>query len=160
MQKKFTFLVFLLLAAALGIQAQSLLLKAKDGTVTTKELGTVKRFTFSNNNLLVNYLSGPVETYALTNISKLSFKLPPTGTNQLNLSGTETIKIYPNPASDVIYIQNAPKTDFTVSIYRINGVVLNSTVMNAGSKTIDVSYLPGGLYLLRINNQAIKFIKR
>ena len=56
MRKKFTLLVILNVALIVGIQAQNLFLRAKDGTITTKELGTVQRITFLNNNLLAGRL--------------------------------------------------------------------------------------------------------
>jgi len=160
MHKRFTLLILLLLAIAAGGQAQSLLLKTKDGTTISKQLGTVKRITFSNTNLLVNYLSGPVETYSIGNISKLSFKMPPTGINPLELAASATMKIYPNPASETIYIQNAPETDYTASVYQMNGVLMFSSIKDSGSRSVDVSFLPAGFYILKINEQAFKFIKR
>lgn len=159
MRKKFTFLIILNLVVTFGIQAQNLVLKAKDGTITTKQLGTVKRITFSNNNLLVNYQSGPVETYPLTSLSILSFKSTVTGVDQSSLSGTRIMMIYPNPVKDVINLVNAPDTEFTVSIYRMNGVLVLSTQVNSTRKSINVSYLSGGLYLLKVNDQSFKFIK-
>jgi hypothetical protein len=159
MRKRFTFLFILNLALIVGIQAQNLVLKAKNGTITTKELGSVKRITFSNNNLLVNYLSGPVETYPLTSLSVLSFKSTVTRIDQFSLSGKRIMKIYPNPVKDVIHLVNAPDTDFMVSIYRTNGVLALSTQFNSTSKSINISDLPNGLYLLKVNDQTFKFIK-
>jgi len=158
MQKTFTLLIFLLLAGSIGIQAQSLILTTKDGVIN-RPLTTLKKFTFSNNSLLVNYLSGPVETYSLDNISKLTFKSVVTGVDQLSLTGAGTMKVYPNPVSDVVHIQNAPETDFTVSIYRMNGVLVLTTRLSSGTKSIDVSYLSSGLYLLNVNSRTFKFVK-
>ena len=158
MQKTITLLIFLLVTGSMGIQAQSLIIKTKDGTVS-KSLETLKRFNFSNNNLLINYLSGPVETYSLDNISKLTFKSVVTGVDNLSLTGAGIMKVYPNPVSDVVYIQNAPETDFMISIYRMNGVLVLTTKLIAGAKSIDVSYLSSGLYLLNVNSRTFKFVK-
>lgn len=158
MQKTFTLLIFLLFAGLIGVQAQSLILTTKD-CVITRQLPTLKRFTFSSNSLLVNYLSGPVETYSLDNISKLTFKSVVTGVDNLSLTGVGVMKVYPNPVSDVVYIQNAPETDFTVSIFRMNGVLVLTTKLSSGTKSIDVSYLSSGLYLLNVNGRTFKFVK-
>lgn len=158
MQKTFTLLIFILLAGLIGVQAQSLILTTKDGVIT-RQLSTLKRFTFSNNSLLVNYLSGPVETYSLDNVSKLTFKSVVTGVDNLSLTGARVLKVYPNPVSEVVYIQNAPETDFTVSIYRMNGVLVLTTKLSSGTKSIDVSYLSSGLYLLNVNSRTFKFVK-
>jgi hypothetical protein len=158
MQKTFTLLIFLLLAGLTGVQAQNLILTTKDGVIT-RPITTLKRFTFSNNSLLVNYLSGPVETYSLDNVSKLTFKSVVTGVDNLSLTGAGVMKVYPNPVSNVVYIQNAPETDFTVSIYRMNGVLVLTTKLSSGTKSIDVSYLSSGLYLLNVNSRTFKFVK-
>jgi hypothetical protein len=159
MQKKFTLLIALLFAWIAGLQAQDLYLKTKDGVVTIKSLETLKKFTFSNNNLLINYLSGPAETYSLSNISKLSFKSAVTGVDELSLSGTTAMKVYPNPVTDIIYIQNAPEVTYAVSIYRISGSLVLTTKLSSGTKSIDVSYLASGLYLLNVNGLTFKFVK-
>lgn len=159
MLKKFTLLIFLLFAALTTVQSQSLYIKTKDGAVSAKLLSTLERFTFPNNNLLINYLSGPVETYSLSNISKLSFKSAVTGVDELSLSGTVVLKVYPNPVSDVIYIQNAPETPYQLSIYRITGSLVFTNKMSSGEKSIDVSFLQSGLYLLNVNGRTFKFVK-
>jgi len=159
MQKRFTLLIVIFLAGVIGVQAQSMVLKTKDGIITTKSLGTLKKFTFSNNSLMLNYLSGPIETYSLDNISKLTFKSVVTGVDNLSLTGAGVMKVYPNPVSDIVYIQNAPETDFTVSIYRMNGVLVLTAKLSSGTKSIDVSYLSSGLYLLNVNSRTFKFVK-
>jgi hypothetical protein len=159
MQKRFILLIALLLTGTIGVHAQSLMLKTKDGSIITKSLSTLKRFSFSNNSLLMNYLSGPVESYSLENISKLTFKSVVTGVDNLSLTGAGIMKVYPNPVSDVVYIQNASEADFTVSIYRMNGVLVLTTKLSSGAKSIDVSYLSSGLYLLNVNGRTFKFVK-
>jgi hypothetical protein len=140
------------------IQAQNLFLKTKDGTLT-KQLGTVKKITFQNNSMQINYQGSTLETYPLSSIRNLSFKQTITGVDQLSLSGTRIISIYPNPVKDVIHLVNTPDNEFTVSIYRMNGVLVLSTQISSISKSLNVSYLPGGLYLLKVNDQTFKFIK-
>lgn len=159
MLKKFTLLIFLLFVVLASVKAQSLYIKTKDGSTTAKSLSTLERFTFSNNNLLINYLSGPVETYSLSNISKLSFKSAVTGVDELSLPETVSMKVYPNPVSDIIYIQNAPETTYQVSIYRITGSLILNTQISSGEKSIDVSFLQSGLYLLNVNGRTFKFVK-
>lgn len=158
MRKKFTLLVILILTQIMVIQAQNLFLKTKDGTLT-KQLGTVKKITFQNNSMQINYQGSTLETYPLSSIRNLSFKQTITGVDQLSLSGTRIISIYPNPVKDVIHLVNTPDNEFTVSIYRMNGVLVLSTQISSISKSLNVSYLPGGLYLLKVNDQTFKFIK-
>lgn len=147
----------------IGIQTlkgQKLILKTKNGVENTKQLCTLNPITFSNNNLLLKCISGPAETYNLTTISKFYFKFAPTGTEIIALNrDNQILSINPNPVNDVIYIQNAPEGISTVLIYRIDGVLVLKSQVTKESKGIQVEQLKKGLYLLRINNQTIKFLK-
>jgi len=162
MRKKFTLFILLLFAATgvTPLQAQSLLIKSEDGTVTTKELGTVKQMTFGNNNLRVNYFSGSTETYGLSTISKLYFKTLTTATQTISLNqGSRILSVYPNPADQVIYIQNIPEGTSPVYIYRMDGVLVLRSEVSEGNTCIQVGHLSKGIYLLRLTNQAVKFVK-
>ena len=80
-----------------------------------------------------------------------------TATNNL-----QTVKLYPNPASDVVRISNVDNAD--VKIIDVMGkTVLN--LKNVTSQTdINVSALKTGVYLFSVNNetinQTIKFVKK
>lgn len=59
------------------------------------------------------------------------------------------INIFPNPASDFIQIQN--ESSIQIELYNLNGNKLKS-IQTKNDKTIDVSQLVPGTYLLRIQN--------
>lgn len=56
-----------------------------------------------------------------------------------------------------IYISNAP-IHSTATLFNIGGQPLFSTTLHDMPYTIDISHLPAGVYVLRLNNQAYKFI--
>jgi len=69
------------------------------------------------------------------------------------------IKVFPNPASDVIYIDSS-LPDFTYTIYSTTGINLGSSQSNAHH--IDISSLAPGMYLLAIHEPDLftsRFIK-
>ena len=74
----------------------------------------------------------------------------------------QTVKLYPNPASDIVRISNVDNAD--VKIIDVMGkTVLN--LKNVTSQTdINVSALKTGVYLFSVNNetinQTIKFVKK
>lgn len=160
MHQKITLLIMIFLSGVLLSGAQSLVLKGKDGTTLTRQLGTVKRMTFSGNSLLVNYQSGPAENYVLTNLRSFSFQMPPTAATELELSGTRTMSIYPNPATEILYFRNAPDTGFAISVYSMNGVLMFQSQLGAGTSSLDIRFLSPGFYVLKTNHQAFKLIKR
>jgi hypothetical protein len=68
------------------------------------------------------------------------------------------IKVYPNPATDYIRISQSESSGATqVILSDMIGNEIISTSLNAGEKTLDVSRLAEGCYLLRIStgNQII-----
>lgn len=77
-----------------------------------------------------------------------------------------TISLFPNPASNFIYIENPDRTvtNYTVTISNNQGQqVLKLNVDIDSKKQIDVSHLNSGLYVLQLQNQntiyVSKFIK-
>jgi hypothetical protein len=160
MKEKIRLFLFLLLIGTgiSEVNAQSMVIRAKDGTETVKSLSGLQKFTFNDNNLLLDYTTGSTESYSLSNISKLYFS---TGNgNSVITSQTNKISIYPNPTSGQLYVSNIPESSTIATIYRIDGALVLKTEMEAGTNTISVEGLSKGLYLLKINNQVLKFFKQ
>lgn len=67
----------------------------------------------------------------------------PTGINNIKV---ETLNVYPNPATDNIYIKNSEKLS-ELSIYSVNGKMVYNT--NNPSNTIDISNLTSGVYAIK-----------
>jgi hypothetical protein len=70
-----------------------------------------------------------------------------------------SIKIYPNPASDWIAVDNLPVTCLPFTIYNLTGKPLLTGQWFKG-RPIDVSNLPAGIYLLKTGNEYGKFVKK
>ncbi len=79
-------------------------------------------------------------------------------------SGIENIasldfNYYPNPASDVINV-NAQGNIQKIELYNINGQVVKSIEPNNEKATLDISTLPNGLYLMKVqNDKSVKTVK-
>ncbi len=162
MKQRFTFTVlfFLMWAGISALNGQTLVIKTKSGPELVKPLGTVHSVTFSDSYLLMNYFGGLTESYSVSSISKLYFKPVVTATEIIltdRISGT--LSVYPNPADDILHIQNAPAGKSILSIYRIDGTIVLLKQNSTQIESVDISNLTSGLYFLKINNQAIKFIR-
>ncbi|SFN12011.1 delta-60 repeat domain-containing protein/Por secretion system C-terminal sorting domain-containing protein [Chryseobacterium oleae] len=72
----------------------------------------------------------------------------------------EFLNIYPNPAKDVINFNENTlvKANEVYNIYDLTGKEVLKGKVNESMK-INVSYLPKGVYILKIKEQSIKFIK-
>ncbi len=112
-----------------------------------------------------NYFTGSLAdlqmyNYALSNEeignirnSALNF-LHLTGIGDNTLSN---IKVYPNPATDILHIQGVQKC--TVSVIDYTGKTLLQMNLN-GENQINIGHLPEGLYFLKIESESIKSITR
>jgi hypothetical protein len=67
--------------------------------------------------------------------------------------------IYPNPASDQLFIKGEILKDCEFTIINLLGVQVASGWLNGEIENIDISSLPPNIYFLRVNNEAVKFIK-
>lgn len=154
---------FLFLFACLAFveaEGQSLIIKTKDGTEETKRLSDLSGFGFSSGNLILKPQTGTTESYGLSTISKLYFSSVTTSSVSITPDVASSIpSIYPNPVGNVLYIRNIPDGITNVSIYRMDGVLILGTTVSADNKCIQVANLNRGIYLLIVNNQAIKFVK-
>lgn len=81
------------------------------------------------------------------------------GENLLNLSDYENEKvvIYPNPATDILYIKDFKENE-TATIINIYGQIIKTFVLK--NDKIEVIDLKFGVYFLKINNSYLKFIKK
>ena len=60
--------------------------------------------------------------------------------------------VKPNPASDVLFIENTTGTASTVSVYNVTGAKVLADKTFQAEARMDVSALPRGLYIVRIQN--------
>ena len=63
------------------------------------------------------------------------------------------IKIYPNPTSKYIYINQGIKKELKFSVFNINGQLIKSSLLNSISNKIDLSNLKNGVYFIRIETE-------
>ena len=75
----------------------------------------------------------------------------------VNDSGKDPVKVYPNPVKNSLSVSGITK-DQQYEIYSMDGKMIKTGTYSSG-KTIDVNGLTKGVYLLKIENQNLKFIK-
>jgi hypothetical protein len=82
-----------------------------------------------------------------------------TGIINLHLA---TIKIYPNPATTELRIENGELRIKDVQIIDISGRTVetrHATSLHNGTATINVSHLSSGVYFLKIGDRVARFVK-
>lgn len=83
------------------------------------------------------------------------------GSSSVNNDGLIELKLYPNPATDNLYVSGAKMA--TLQVFSVTGVKVLEVRNYSGEQPISVGHLPKGAYLLRINmekhSQTLRFIK-
>lgn len=82
----------------------------------------------------------------------------PTSVNE-GIKDENEIRIFPNPAEDYVTIEMDLKDNQEYYIYSTIGKLIKSGTISSSNKTIDLSGLSVNIYLLKIGNQTIKFLK-
>lgn len=102
---------------------------------------------------------GTDKTFAITyNTDSVILKV--TTTLSINADNTldNNIVVYPNPASDILYIDHV-NTNEDIIMYSAIGAKIKTIPLTLGKNSIDLSGLKKGMYILIINNKAHKFVK-
>jgi hypothetical protein len=162
MKRKILMMLLLVIAVAnfLKVNAQGLVITSKDGTERNIQLESIQNLAFANGNLMVRYTAGSTEAINLTTIRKLYFNPLSTGISEPAIGyNSAKISVYPNPAGNYINFQNIQDNEVTVIIYRTDGSIALQAQISSTGKSIDISQLKYGIYLVRINNQVLKLIK-
>ncbi len=92
-----------------------------------------------------------IRTFSLDfgNFTQLNFRVQhPVGIDKQNLIDASSIKVYPNPAQDVIYVEGVEYV--TASILDLSGKLLKDGLTG---NNIDVHELNTGFYLLQLTHQ-------
>ncbi|MFY0606531.1 MAG: right-handed parallel beta-helix repeat-containing protein [Cyclobacteriaceae bacterium] len=99
-------------------------------------------------------------TRDLNVVAEFEESLPPPPMDPLEVNDESTVKVYPNPTSDILYLKlpkNRP-SELSIFIYDIRGKINQSQriVTFQDSLEIDISNLSPGLYFLAISSSESK----
>lgn len=76
--------------------------------------------------------------------------------NGTEITGAGVLKVYPSPATDVLNVsvlgEIAPRA--TISIVNVNGAVVKEQTVTSSLQQVNISALPKGVYMLKVNNGA------
>ena len=123
-----------------------------DGTTAQYVMSSDAKIYYSDTQLFLDN-NGTTVSYNLSELRKAYF----TTFDNTNDIGNQQLAIYPNPAKDVLRIDNIADNQ-EVTIYSINGAVLKRVVVS-GDSEINISELRPGMYILSAGNMFSKFIK-
>lgn len=112
-------------------------------------LGTVRKITFSDTNVIVTTTEGDY-SFALSEMEKMTFTADPTAIQRL-----------PEQTGNLRY-ENGKLTSLkagTLRIYNASGALIHLGSVTDKGGIIDLNSLPAGLYIISQGDQAIKIKK-
>ncbi len=152
---RYKILLLLLLPSVFGLRAATVpavIAVSADGAETRYELASVQRIVFDAGGMTLQRKAEAGDVNGVRCVLFGSMEQTPTA---LAEAGEATIYAYPNPVQNYLRIEGAA-ADATCTVYDLQGRAL----LHSAAQQIDVTALQQGSYMLKINNQIIKFIKK
>lgn len=158
--KKVALLAALVVGIAFPMAAQStyvhLVITLNDGTEETYDMRSSSYMYFDAGEKLViteGVDGATLVSYPLSNIRKITCH---------ELEGTDEnvdldMVLYPNPSRDKVTFHNLAGTQ-TLKIYALDGRLMGMLQISDG-QSIDISFLPAGLYLFNVGHHTFKMMK-
>lgn len=109
---------------------------------------------FDNGYLMVDDGNDAPFSFPLSDIRKVLFS----GTTSVETIENDHIRMYPNPATTFLRISSDRNSDSRYQIFSIDGRLLMSGVCKQ-EETINISRLPKGLYLIKVDGKTFKISK-
>ena len=153
MKLKLLFSTFALFVSSfLYAECESMVAISADGDKTTYALANVERI-----NVIADATSASMTVVdndgnQFAGYMKILFAESATDVEELDIT---SVYIYPNPVVNTLSIQGVDENT-SLEVYNLTG---KSVLKNKGTE-LDVTSLTQGTYILRINNQYVKFIKK
>lgn len=76
------------------------------------------------------------------------------------ISDDDTIQLYPNPATDKVILSSISQGLGNISCFGIDGKLIFQVQTAHQKQTIKVDFLKPGIYLLKVGEQQLKFVKK
>ena len=154
--KKYFGLILCLCSGFLALaQTTTMVTLSADGRENSYSLALVQRILFRENgkNSTMSIVhKGGEET---SNVRRILFAKSEDVPTSVEESGVAQVYAFPNPVTSMLYIQGID-ADASLNVFSLTG----SLVLQSSGTELNVSELPRGTYLLQIENQVIKFIKK
>ena len=130
-------------------------IEGENGTLGAIQISTASEITFSENTLMV---TGDSETkaYALTEIAEITFSLSTSSADKLSAELSDGLHV--DLCNCMLSVSTDNGQPISVNIFSASAQFVASH-KGSGYISVDLSSLPGGMYIIRINNKAIKFVR-
>jgi len=158
-KRKFKWIMLMLsLGIANVVHAQGeMIIKTNGGEVKRIPVENLRKLTFPNEQLEITQKDGSEKlTFPLSEIMLVFSGVDETNSKQI--ASASGLNVYLH--ADVLYISNEQQELRRIQLFDIRGLQLATQYSNENWATLNVSGLSAGVYILRIENKVVKFIKR
>ncbi len=121
--------------------------RSRNNTATEKPITDIS--INAKNHVIFNLLGGGDTISSMTPDTVITSK----EIEAKGVAQTNTLRLYPNPSSNVITIENAQET---IEIFSANGALIKRSKNNK----VDLSKQPSGVYIIRSGKQSARVIKK
>lgn len=139
----------ILCSAQVNVEVQ--LISSGTQSFSVSETGKIY---FDNGFLMVDDGDNIPFSFPLSDIRKILFS----GATSVETIESDHIRIYPNPATSFLRISSDLNSDSRYQIFSIDGRLLMSGACKQ-EETINISRLPKGLYLIKVDGKTLKISK-
>lgn len=137
-------------------QEQHLVIRFKDGTSNLLKISTIKKMAFDTGMLNINITNGTNAVFANNNIRQMYFEFT---TDIVKPSNNIKVFAYPNPTTGIVFFKGLSNEKVNMRIFNMSGMQVFAARINASVESLDISYLPKGIYFVSMNNEQLKLIK-
>jgi len=109
---------------------------------------------------LINGLEIDPNNWVLNRDSTISLDSNLISLNTINIALENDILIFPNPAKDFITMESNLNSSYTIILRNLLGMPIHKSLRKNKSEQLDLSNFAKGVYLLEINNDAGRIVKK
>jgi hypothetical protein len=151
-------LVLLLSACPANVKSQesTMVVKLKSGVSNSLNIKSIKSIHLASGMLYLNEFDGTNAVYANADIQKIYFEV---ATSVPSVPENPNVLAYPNPTLGLVYFKGLTEETIPVHVFNLSGVEVFSGRINSSVQSLDISFLPRGIYLINLNNKLVKMIK-
>jgi len=142
--------------ATVKSQESNLVVKLKSGVANSVSIKNIKMVRFLANMMSVNAFDNSNAVYAVSDVQNIYFER---ATELPTVIEKGSMFVYPNPTSGLIHFKGLTDESVTVRLFNVNGVLVFAGKIYSSVESLDISFLPRGIYLINMNNQLAKLIK-
>lgn len=133
-----------------------------NGSVTDVLLSGIDKIVFKADafSVIPVDVDGQPADYVYTDVKMLTFGEAQEGENSVAQQETESLSVYPNPATQVLYVGGWESSEpATISIFSAQGLLCKK-IENWNGEAISVEDMEAGHYFIQVNKQkTFKFVK-